>query len=618
MISPAPVAALSLVLASEAVAPSADQTCTLAPERSAIVMNQTGFERFGPKFAVLRTETEAAQIWRLLDTEGALVETGQTRPAGFDASAGESVHHIDFSEATPVGDGFRIEACGAQSRAFPIGSPSYAGLAEDSLRYFYRNRLGIDLKPEFAGTPWARAGGFMTSRATCFSGEDLTGTTWPGCGYTLDTSGGWADAGDYGQYVVNGGVSVWTLHYVFERFQSRGELEGLDWDGARVALPNSRDGISEILLEARWQLEFMLGLQVPDGARVWVDTAPASDDRSNPTEIDGSGLVHHKLHERAWLPLPLLPENANEPRHLHPPSTAATLNLAAVAAQCSRVWRELDPDFADRCLAGSERAFEAALRHPALYARNLFDGGGAYGDINVTDEFYWAATELYLATGEAHYRELADQYRAGMSHWRPIFWASMELLAELSAQLHPDKEATHDHAVRVILDTAQDYQAQMEDTGYRYPLPPSDITWGSNAGVLNRGLILAAAHDVDPEQGFRDGVVNAMDYLLGRNPLDQSYVAGYGARAMRHPHHRFWAEGADPDFPPAPPGALSGGPNFQIMTDSIARDMQGQCAPQTCWVDHVDAFTMNEVAINWNAPLFAIAAYLEATQERQD
>jgi len=99
--------------------------------------------------------------------------------------------------------------------------------------------------------------------------------------------------------------------------------------------------------------------------------------------------------------------------------------------------------------------------------------------------------------------------------------------------------------------------------------------------------------------------------VLGRNPLDRSYVTGFGANPVRNPHHRFWAHSLDPRMPPPPPGVLSGGPNSTSMGDTIASTMKGKCAPQRCWTDQAYAFTMNEVAINWNAPLFWVAAYLD-------
>jgi endoglucanase len=104
-----------------------------------------------------------------------------------------------------------------------------------------------------------------------------------------------------------------------------------------------------------------------------------------------------------------------------------------------------------------------------------------------------------------------------------------------------------------------------------------------------------------------------MDYLLGNNPLDQSYVTGYGARPLEHPHHRFFAHQSRPDRPEPPPGLVSGGPNSGLQ-DPIARGagLQGK-APQRCFIDHIGAYSVNEVAINWNAPLAWVAAFLDDT-----
>ena len=79
---------------------------------------------------------------------------------------------------------------------------------------------------------------------------------------------------------------------------------------------------------------------------------------------------------------------------------------------------------------------------------------------------------------------------------------------------------------------------------------------------------------------------------------------------MTNPHHRFWAHSLDPRFPPPPPGVLSGGPNNTVLADEVAPSLKGRCAPQTCWLDDARAFSLNEVAINWNAPLVWVSAWL--------
>jgi endoglucanase len=94
--------------------------------------------------------------------------------------------------------------------------------------------------------------------------------------------------------------------------------------------------------------------------------------------------------------------------------------------------------------------------------------------------------------------------------------------------------------------------------------------------MLNRAIVLGVAWQIHPTSAYRDAAIASIDYVLGRNALDQSYVTGFGVRTMRHPHHRFWAVMADPRYPAPPSGVLSGGPNL----DEARRPgpMQGRAA----------------------------------------
>ena len=96
-------------------------------------------------------------------------------------------------------------------------------------------------------------------------------------------------------------------------------------------------------------------MQVPQGTRLHL---PVGVKRNTPglsfTEIDASGMAHHKVADEHWTPLPTRPDRDPLVRYLFPPSTGATLNLAATAAQCARIWRTIDPAFAARCLTAAE------------------------------------------------------------------------------------------------------------------------------------------------------------------------------------------------------------------------------------------------------------------------
>jgi endoglucanase len=124
-------------------------------------------------------------------------------------------------------------------------------------------------------------------------------------------------------------------------------------------------------------------------------------------------------------------------------------------------------------------------------------------------------------------------------------------------------------------------------------------------------MILGIADRLTGSPRYRAAMVDVVDYLTGRNPLDRSFVTGFGINPVQNPHHRFWAHALDARYPPPPPGVLSGGPNSTSMNDDVARTMRGKCIGMRCWRDANYAFTMNEMAINWNAPLVWVVAYLD-------
>ncbi len=147
----------------------------------------------------------------------------------------------------------------------------------------------------------------------------------------------------------------------------------------------------DVLDEARWELEWMLKMQVPAGQQY-------------------AGMVNHKVADVDWTGLPLDPAADPQRRVLYRPSTAATLNLAAAAAQGARLWAAYDEDFALELLDAAETAYAAAEATPDLYAPapdaalDPNPGSGPYDDDDVSDELYWAAAELYITTGAPAYR----------------------------------------------------------------------------------------------------------------------------------------------------------------------------------------------------------------------
>lgn len=562
------------------------------------LVNQVGYLKGHAKVAIFTTESEAPAAFEVLDQEGAVVGSGSAILHGLDAASGKTVQRVDFSTVDKVGD-YVLRVGDELSHPFAISAAPYRKLKYDALAYFYHNRSGIEIKLPYAGKPiWARPAGHLSDQSvSCVPGS--------GCDHTLDVSGGWYDAGDHGKYVVNGGISVWTLVNQYERLARVGRAKEAFADGS-MNIPESKNGMPDLLDEARWELEFMLKMQIPNGKL--------------------AGLVHHKVHNVTWTALPLRPDQDKVKRYLYPPSTAATLNLAATAAQAARVYREFDQAFAQRCLVAAERAYKAAKAHPNLFAPEGGVGGGPYDDRKVGDEFYWAESELFITTGSQAYREAMERSpyfntvtahgKEGMGGRSAMTWQNTESLGTLSLALVPTAmgDAETKAARAAVKAAADDYLGVHRKQGFRVPFEPSkdgSYPWGSNASVLNNMIVLALAHDFTGDEAYFGAVVGGMDYLLGMNPLGQSYVTGYGARPTQNPHHRFWAHSLDATFPAPPPGAIAGGPNSSVQ-DPYARGygLVG-CLPQTCYVDHIESYSTNEITINWNAPLAWVAAFLD-------
>ena len=609
--------AARLILAASALA----FLTAAAPDPAPVRLNQVGLLPDGPKRAVLAHPSTEPLPWRLLDADGRVRATGRTQVFGQDKWSGEHVHRVDLGGFRKAGAGYRLDVAGLESRPFSISRSVYERLPFDALAYFYHNRAGTPIEARFVREEWARPAGHKPERATCITGKDSKGNVWPGCAYTLDVTGGWYDAGDHGKYLVNGGISAWTLMNLHERQLHRRVRSPFAADGA-AAIPEAGNRVSDLLDETRWELEFFLKMQVPEGTRFSV---PVGVPRNVPglafTEIDASGMAHHKVADEKWTALPMAPHEDPERRVLFPPSTGATLNLAATTAQCARIWRRIDPAFSARCLAAAERAWAAARRNPAVYPIADFTGSGGYGDVDFSDEFHWAAAELFATTGKAEYEQALRSSRHFGALLAPeLGWNRVASLGTITLATVPNRLPRAEVAAlrRAIRAAADVFLSDSAKVGYAFPYAPAaNYPWGSTSSVLNRALLLALAHDFSGERRYREGVLDSLDYILGRNPLDRSFVSGYGARPMLNPHHRFWARQADPAFPPPPPGALSGGPNSGAMNDEIAAPLKGKCAPQMCWRDDYRSFTMNEVAINWNAPLVWVSAWARESARQQ-
>ena len=399
------------------------------------------------------------------------------------------------------------------------------------------------------------------------------------------------------------------------------------FDDGSMSIPENSNKIPDLLDETKIEMDFMLKMQRSDG------------------------MVYHKIHDYQWTGLAVRSDQDALTRIVKPVTTAATLNLAACGAQTYRLWKDIDSSYANKCLEAAKKAYTAAKANPALFAPdNQAVGGGAYGDQYVDDDFYWAACELYAATGDNTYYTDLKGYQDPKESTDKAFgvttnlnggenkgsktsftWGSTAALGTLTLSLYQDKLTSSEaSAVKSsITKAADDYLSIEDQQGYGIPYQQSTFTddtnhpgevyegyeWGSNSMVVNNAIVMAYAADINKDNAdkYANGVFTAMDYIFGRNAGEYSYVTGYGDHATKYPHHRFWSWLLDESFPMAPSGVLSGGPNSGMPDPWIkgAGYKAGEIAPQLCYLDHVESWGTNECTINWNAPFAWVVSYME-------
>lgn len=577
---------------------------------------------------------------------------------------------FDFSDFTTAGTYyFATSGTTRDSYDFTIGDDIYDGVLTNAVNYFYQNRSGVATEEAYITSTGENASkSALVDKAGHNPDTAYIQNTWikaykndgsdvQKTNGTLDGTGGWYDAGDHGKYVVNGGIAVWTLQNMYEWSLNENNNTSADKfaDGSgTVVVPEAGDGNPDILDETRVELEWFFKMLVPSTYTMTYNTVDAEGNTIGSTTGKYTDMVFHKLHDSKWTGLAVhcwdYQTNGDWDgitRIVKPPSTAATLNVAASAAQAARLWEDYDADFAAECLDIAKRTYAAAKANPELYAPlDQAIGGGAYGDDNVKDDFYWAACELYITTGDATYKtdleSYADAYKVVYSldggensgSFTSFNWGNTASLGTLSLYLNPDAAGTNLTTVEsTIVDSADKYVAKQAEQGFGIPYQgttftdpinigydddgtPTEVTgyeWGSNSFVVNNAIVMAYAYSSTGDAKYLNGVSEALDYIFGRNAMDFSYVTGYGTYHCVNPHHRFWSHELDSTYPYAPSGVMSGGPGSGLQDPYVGGlgYIRGEVAPQLCYVDSIEAWSVNEVTINWNAPFAWVMSFIE-------
>lgn len=570
-------AVLAMVLAPMGVVGCHAGTPDAQAQPRQVRINQLGFAPGAQKLVVVESPGQAgfqvlAEGRRKPVLEGRLGEAATWEPAGRQAAV------ADLSALRAPGR-YRVQVDGLPpSDPFEVRPDAYEGVAVAALKAFYFNRAGTALDPAQAGQ-WARPAGHpddsVLVHASAASAARPAGTR-------ISAPRGWYDAGDYGKYIVNSGITMWTLLSAWEHYPEF-------FRNRDAGIPESGNAVPDILDESMWNLQWMLDMQDP-----------------------ADGGVYHKLTTLQFSGA-VMPHQDTADRYVVAKSTAATLDFAAVMAMASRVYAPYEAQFPGlpaRMAAAARSAWAWARSNPeAVYRQPEDVGTGAYGDSMLEDEFAWAAAELFLLTGEAAYWD-AFVDNAGTPDVPS--WAGVRTLGWSSLAHHlqrlPDEEA-RGFVSAGVLGLARELQQRQAGSPWKVATRAEDFRWGSSSTVLNQALVLLQGYRLEGTRAMLDAAQSQLDWVLGRNPLGVSLVTGHGLRTPMHVHHRpSQADGIDAPVP----GWLSGGPNPGQQDAKECPVPYPSSLPALSWLDHDCSYASNEVAINWNAPLVYVAAAVQA------
>lgn len=396
----------------------------------------------------------------------------------------------------------------------------------------------------------------------------------------IDISGGWHDAGDYGKYVVNGAFSVGLMLTASDYFP-----EKFNYEIGKV--PNDSDQRSDFYSQMKTELDWMLKMQ------------------------NDKGGVYHKAASEKWPMSSTAPEEDNFVKSVMPVSTTATADFAAVMARAARMYQKTDSAEAKKYLEASEKAWIFLENNPDLImTEKKYEGsefGGPYTDKNDRDERLWAAAELFRATKSEKYKiYLEKNLSSALENLKTGEWNNCHSLALFA--LYPAASGKNKALIEAWM---KKYALRLihlqKDNPYGVAVEKNHLVWGSNSDILTSALNLLIISKTLNEKKYKNAALEMLNYVLGKNPLQMSYVTGAGTVTPKQPHYRPTMSGKHS----LPPGMLVGGPYSEddYAGDTVIAGLSDK-ASYLRYEDNKESWTTNEIAINWNAALLSVLSIL--------
>ena len=535
-----------------------------------IRINQVGFYPNSTKQFVVADIP--ATSFKVVDENNKVAFKGNLQNNGVWKASGEQVLMGDFSLLKSPGIYSVLVNDTLQSYSFEIKENLYKEALNAAIKSFYFQRSSFPIEDKY-GSVYNRKAGHM----------DTAAVFHPSSGHskgTLNSPGGWYDAGDYGKYIVNAAVSTGQMLQLIELFPTIVPDNSLN-------IPESGNGITDIWDELKYELDWIITMQDTDGG------------------------VYHKLTSKTFCGF-IMPDEDTDERLIIGKGTAATLNFAAVLAQASRLYTSVDASWSEIALKAAEKAWGWAVVNNNIAFENPADiQTGPYDDTEFSDDFYWAATELYLVTKNEKYLNYITNNPEPYIHKLTNSWKFFVRNNAFHSLLENKNKLASNLAVTLTENQVKLADGILEAIGKNpYHIGLERFEWGSNSDVLNQAMILCITHKLTNDEKYLIGAEQITDYIFGKNATGYSFLTGFGSKQAMFAHHR--PSGADIVIAPIP-GFIVGGPNNDKQDASEVTYASNFAAKS--YSDVQASYASNEVCLNWNAPAVFVLGYLQQVRK---
>ena len=544
----------------------------IANNSSKIVVNQIGYLPQWQKTAFLLNNQKLTSHPQLIDRKTRkVVKTIQPGKEIQDTATPDAISTVNFSDITQPGT-YYLKQGKLTSAPFDIGTEIYQQPLITLLRSYYLQRCGVAINDPITGI----------SHPPCHlqDGAIAHQDKYHVAGESITASGGWHDAGDYGKYVTTTAVTIARLLNLYEQYPDL-------FPDNQLTIPESGNGVSDLLDEMQFGLDWLLTMQREDGA------------------------VYRKLSGKKW-PFGVSPDEDIQPRYVYGISTPETAKFAAVMALASRNFQGVNTELANKYLSAAELAWQYLETQPKMkvdWVEGDDSGSGKYlaskddREASLTtdiDDRLWAAAELYITTGRLAFD---DYFVSNLDKldYTLFEWKDPSALGLINYLKQSHQTVTAENITKIenkLIQRANSILERVQKSNYN--IANHRFIWGSNKMTAEEGITLVYAYQLTNNIDYFNGAIDQLDYLLGRNHFNQTFITGIGTNPVKHVNHLF-ARAKNIYIP----GLVVGGANSDAQDNQVAKNLG-----QLSYIDSEESYATNEYAIDYNASLISLIVNL--------